>query len=292
MKVLITGGTGSFGQAFSRIMLTKEIRWVSEVLIYSRDEYKQAIMKQEMEEQGVEGINYYLGDVRDFDRLRRVMDGCDAVIHAAAQKRIEACHFNPGEMVKTNILGSMNVINAARDTGVYKVVALSTDKAYNPVSVYGHSKALMECLFLDSNSEDMLTAVTRYGNVTASRGSVIPRWMEILRNGNDIVPVTHPDCTRFWMTIEQAVSMVSDLILDMDGGELEVPDLPAYSIGDLAQAMKAKMKIIGLPEWEKMHECMGEYNCSDMARRMTIDEIREGLREIYGFVPVPAGESL
>lgn len=227
-------------------------------------------------------LRFFIGDVRDRSRLRRAFSGVDTVIHAAALKRIEVGEYNPFEMVQTNVLGAQNVIEAAFDCGVRKVVALSSDKAWQPISPYGQSKALAESLFRKAfgSTEGPRFAVTRYGNVAASQGSVIPRWREVLKT-SDTVSVTDPDVTRFWMFMDEAVDLVLNTIATMKGGELNIPVLPAYRLGDLAMAMGAKkMNIIGLPQWEKKHEGMDFGNTSDMARRLSIAELREMLKRV------------
>lgn len=224
-------------------------------------------------------IRYFIGDVRDRQRLRRAFDGIDVVVHAAALKRIEVGYYNPTEMVATNIGGAINVIEAAMDAGVEKCVLLSTDKAYQPISPYGQSKALAETLFRNAYQGHTCFAVTRYGNVWKSRGSVVPRWQALLRD-SDTVPVTDPDATRFYMTMQEAIDLVLDTIETMAGGELNIPPhLPAYRLGDLAEAMDAKMKVIGMPEWEKRHEGLRDGQTSDVARRMTVAELREALND-------------
>lgn len=228
------------------------------------------------DEFGDDRLRFFIGDVRDVARLRRAFAGVDVLVHAAALKRIEVGFYNPSEMVQTNIVGAMNVIEAAMDARVKKVVALSTDKAYQPISPYGQSKALAETLFRNAYRSERgpVFAVTRYGNVWGSQGSVVPKWRDCLRI-SDTVPVTDPDCTRFFMTMPEAVDLVVNTIVTMKGGELQIPTLPAYRLGDLAEAMGAKMKITGLPEWEKKHEGMCDGNTSDVARRMTVGELRE-----------------
>lgn len=275
MSVLITGGTGSFGQAYAKHLLEfGEDR----VCIYSRDEHKQAVMRERFNSPK---LRFFIGDVRDRDRLRRAMEGCDTVIHAAALKRIEVGHYNPVEMVKTNVLGAVNVIEASQDAGVLRVVALSTDKAYQPVSPYGQSKALAESIFLAANNTVGISGpvfvVTRYGNVAGSAGSVIPKWREQHSQGEH-VDVTNPECTRFWMTMNQAVALV--VLATTTDKNILIPTLPAYRLGDLAEAMKVEYRVTRLPAWEKMHECMGDGNCSNTARRMTVDELREALRTV------------
>lgn len=276
-SILITGGSGSFGNAFAQFV----IAGVSRVCIYSRGEHRQAAMREAFGDD--DRMRFFVGDVRDRDRLRRAMIGVDVVVHAAALKRIEVGHYNPIEMVLTNVNGAINVIEAARDAKVRKVVALSTDKAVSPCSPYGYSKAMAEALFIaaDDNHGTQF-CVTRYGNIAASNGSVIPRWREMLDRGQHL-EVTDPDCTRFWMTIGEAVRLVWDAILDSEnGGKVIVPTLPAYRLGDLARAMDpVKPAIItGLPAWEKMHESMGPDNCSKDARCMTVEELREALKQV------------
>jgi UDP-N-acetylglucosamine 4,6-dehydratase len=185
-------------------------------------------------------------------------------------------------MVETNIGGAINVVEAAQDARVDKVVFLSTDKAYQPVSPYGQSKALAESIFLASNDITGTTgprfAITRYGNVWASPGSVVPAWRQMMEDGEQAVPITDPDCTRFFMTMDQAVDLVLDTLQTMKGGEIAIPILPAYRLGDLADAMRARTITIGLPKWEKKHESMNEFSCSKDARRMTMDELRDAIR--------------
>lgn len=281
MSILITGGTGSFGQAFTRRLLDDGCE---RVCIYSRGEHAQAELREKFDDD--DRLRWFIGDVRDRDRLRRAMEGVEYVVHAAALKRIEVGHYNPIEMIKTNVLGAVNVIEAAQDADgshVRKVVALSSDKAYQPISPYGCSKALAESLFLAANNArgrwGPIFAVTRYGNVAGSAGSVIPRWRKILRAGV-VVPVTDPECTRFWMTMDEAVELILQTMGTMKGGELAIPELPAYRLGDLAEAMGAKMDVTGLNGFEKKHEGMRNGLTSDVVRRMSVDELREGLLSV------------
>jgi UDP-N-acetylglucosamine 4,6-dehydratase len=282
---LITGGTGSFGRAFVRRLL--ETNASDRICIYSRGEHTQAAMRTEFKDDS--RLRWFIGDVRDQARLRRAFNGVDVVVHAAALKRIEVGHSNPIEMIKTNIDGAVNVIEASQDAGVKKVVALSTDKAFAPVSPYGASKALAESLFLAANNtvgpEGPLYSVTRYGNVWNSNGSVVPVWRSLIANGARSVPCTSADCTRFFMTLDESVDLVLTTIKTMRGGELNVPDLPAYRLGDLAAAMGVAVDIKGLPAWEKIHENMDDGRCSAHARRMTVGELRSRLAEI-GFQPL------
>jgi len=277
-SVLVTGGTGSFGRAFVPRVLGLG---AERVCVFSRSEHTQAAMRDEYNED--ERLRWFIGDVRDRDRLRRAMEGIETIVHAAALKRIEVGHYNPIEMVKTNVLGAINVIEAAQDAGVEKVVGLSSDKAYQPVSPYGTSKALAESLLLAANNtrgkSGPIFAVCRYGNVAGSAGSVIPKWREILKSVAT-VPVTDPDCTRFWMTMGEAVDLVTHTIETMRGGEMVIPKLPAYRLEDLVDAMGATMDIRGLNGFEKKHEGMRDGLTSDMARRMTVDELRTGLEAI------------
>ena len=240
-------------------------------------------------------LRFFIGDVRDLSRLTRSMMDIDFVIHAAALKRIEVGFYNPDEMVKTNIVGANNVIEAAYMTKVKAVVALSTDKAYQPISPYGHSKAMAESLFLNANNVfgecGPAYAVTRYGNIWGSTGSVVPIWKTIKEEAYEhgtrtlrmqverlTLPVSDPEVTRFYMSMDDAVQLVSGAV-----GKRELiipPNLPAYRLGDLAEAMDADMNITGLSEFEKLHEGMVDGYTSDKARRMTVDELREKLDDL------------
>lgn len=281
-SVLITGGSGAFGNAFTRHLLS--LHSVSKIVILSRGEYKQFQMAQELAPLDPHArLRFMIGDVRDRDRLRRAMHGVDVVVHAAALKRIEVGNYNPVEMTKTNVDGAINVIEASQDAGVKKVVALSSDKAFQPVSPYGTSKALAESIFLAANNitgwDGPRFSVCRYGNVWNSTGSVVPVWRGILATGTDTVPVTDPECTRFFMRMQEAVNLILNTIETMKGGEMNIPTLPAYRLGDLASAMGAKIRITGLPKWEKKHEGMDYGNTSDRARRMTDFELKSELNE-------------
>jgi FlaA1/EpsC-like NDP-sugar epimerase len=273
-SILITGGTGFFGQAFVRAALAQNLS--PRICIFSRDEYKQALMRAALGDDP--RLRWFVGDVRDRDRLRRAMEGVDLVIHAAALKRVEVGEYNPTEMVKTNVMGSMNVIEAAIDAGVARVVALSTDKACEPSNAYGASKLMLEKLFLAANNMSgaggTRFAACRYGNVAGSTGSVIPNWRAA---GDKVVTLTDPDATRFYMTINHAVRMVLGVAKSMKGGELKIPNLPAYRLGDLAEAMGVKVRVVGLGAGEKKHESMVSGETSEHARRMTVDELREAI---------------
>lgn len=273
--VLITGGTGFLGHGLVKRML--EGGW-DRICIYSRGEYTQSRMRAEFGNDP--RLRWFIGDVRDESRLERAMESVETVIHAAALKRIEAGAYNPDEFVKTNVIGSMNVIEAARRAGVRKCLLVSSDKAFEPVSPYGQTKALAESLFLTANEVSPYGpryAVVRYGNVWNSTGSVLPTWRDVLKRG-ETVKVTDPDVTRFFMWREEAVDLVLNTLRDMVGGELAIPDLPAYRLGDLVEALEAKAEVIGLGEHEKRHESMGYGKCSANARRMSVEELREAVR--------------
>jgi UDP-N-acetylglucosamine 4,6-dehydratase len=270
-SVLITGGTGFLGRGLVRRLLDDGAR---RVRVYSRNEFAQSRMRDDYAD---ERLGFFIGDVRDADRLERAMHGCDLVIHAAALKRIEVGHYNPDEMVKTNVMGSMNVIEAARRARVRRAIFISTDKAYQPISPYGTSKAMAEGLFLAGNRQTLgpRYVVCRYGNVAGSTGSVIPHWRTLLERGFDI-PVTDPGCTRFWMRRSQAVDLVMKAAASEE--ELLIPTLPAYDLSTLALALGVSaMRIVGLGVWEKKHESMGPGNSSDVARRMSLEELQAEL---------------
>jgi UDP-N-acetylglucosamine 4,6-dehydratase len=283
-SILLTGGTGTFGRAFVRRLLADNLS--ERICVYSRGEHAQAQMREELGDDP--RCRWLIGDVRDLSRLRRAMAGVDVVVHAAALKRIEVGAYNPIEMVKTNVDGAINVIEAAQDAGVKKVVALSSDKAFQPISPYGQSKALAEALFLAANNtvaaDGPRFAAVRYGNIWCSNGSVVPKWMDMIRRGATKVPVSSLQCTRFYMTIDEACDLVLRTIVTMQGGELAIPTLPAYRICDLVEAMGVTVDVKGLPPWEKQHEAMCVGNESEFARRMTVDEIREKLAEV-GYFP-------
>jgi UDP-N-acetylglucosamine 4,6-dehydratase len=255
-SVLITGGTGSFGKKFTEIML-KEYQ-PKKVIIFSRDELKQ----HEMRVHGYDDprLRYFIGDVRDRERLVRAMHGVDIVVHAAALKQVPACEYNPMEAIKTNIMGTSNVVEAALDAGVSKVLALSTDKAVNPVNLYGATKLAAEKLVIQSNAYAAGTATryscVRYGNVLGSRGSVVPLFLKQRSSGK--VTITDERMTRFWLSLEQGVHFVINCIEQMEGGEVFVPKIPSTTIIDLAKAIApdAEIEIIGIRPGEKLHEVL------------------------------------
>ena len=254
--VLVTGGTGSFGKKFIEIML-KEYH-PSKIIVFSRDELKQ----YEMQINGFNdpSLRYFLGDIRDLERLKRAFKDVDIVVHAAALKQVPACEYNPFEAIKTNILGSQNIIEAALDCGVKKVLAISTDKAVNPVNLYGVTKLGAEKLFIQSNSyaggHDTRFSCTRYGNVVGSRGSVVPVFLQQRKSGK--LTVTDERMTRFWISLEQGVRFVIRCIEQMHGGEVFVPKIPSMSVKDLGAAIAPECEIVysGIRPGEKLHEVL------------------------------------
>jgi UDP-N-acetylglucosamine 4,6-dehydratase/5-epimerase len=258
-SILITGGTGSFGKKFVGAVLA-QFPNIRRLVIYSRDELKQYEMAQIFPHSKYPGIRYYIGDVRDGDRLKRACEGIDVIVHAAALKQVPAAESNPMECIKTNIFGAQNVIEAALDCGVQSVVALSTDKAAAPINLYGATKLASDKLFVAANnikgSRKLAFSVVRYGNVIGSRGSVIPFFMDKKKEG--ILPITHPDMTRFNISLEDGVSLVMYAMEKSWGGEIYVPKIPSYKITDVAEAIapNAKHEIVGIRPGEKMHEEM------------------------------------
>ncbi len=256
--ILITGGTGSFGKKCVEIILKKYKP--RKLIIFSRDELKQFEMAQVFSEKKYPCIRYFIGDVRDKERLHRALHGVDYVIHAAALKQVPALEYNPFEAIKTNILGAENIINAAIDNKVKRVIVLSTDKAANPINLYGATKLCSDKLFVAGNaySGDANTrfGVVRYGNVVGSRGSVIPFFTEVKKTG--VLPVTDKRMTRFWITLEQGVNFVLCCLESMKGGEIFVPKIPSMNIMDLAKAISpdCQIKIVGIRPGEKIHEVM------------------------------------
>ncbi len=256
-NVLVTGGTGSFGRAFVATVLE---RWpnVKRLIVYSRDELKQYEMAQEWPDTRYPAMRYFIGDVRDRERLARAMERVDVVVHAAALKHVPVCEYNPFEAIKTNVIGAQNVIETAIDAGVKRVVALSTDKAAAPINLYGATKLCSDKLFVAANNfrgtHDITFSVVRYGNVMGSRGSVIPYFLA--RRNDAELPITDERMTRFNITVQHGVELVLDAIDRMWGGELYVPKIPSYRITDLAAAIapRAKLKTIGIRPGEKLHE--------------------------------------
>jgi UDP-N-acetylglucosamine 4,6-dehydratase len=265
--ILVTGGTGSFGKKFLEIMLREY--HPAKLIVYSRDELKQ----HEMRAAGFDhpSLRYFIGDVRDLPRLTRAFNGVDIVVHAAALKQVPACEYNPMEAIKTNILGSSNVIDAALDAGVERVLALSTDKAVNPVNLYGATKLCAEKLIVQSNyyagGRATRFSCVRYGNVVGSRGSVVPVFIKQRPNGK--VTITDERMTRFWISLEQGVRFVVRCLEQMHGGEVFVPKIPSMTLSDLARAVapEAQVEVVGIRPGEKLHEVL----ISDDEARTTLD---------------------
>ncbi len=257
--ILITGGTGSFGHKFTERIFRKYNP--KKIIIYSRDEYKQYLM-QKRYEPWIKRMRFLIGDVRDQDRLYRAFEGVDVVIHAAALKHVPAMEYNPIEAVKTNIHGAENVINAALDRQVKKIIALSTDKSVHPVNLYGATKMVSDKLFVHANAyrgfKDMCFSVVRYGNVAGSRGSVIPYFKSLLEKGEKKLPITHPEMTRFWISLDEGVDLVFEAIEKARGTEIYVAKIPSFKVTDLARAMApdAELVAVGMRAGEKMHELM------------------------------------
>lgn len=257
--ILVTGGTGSFGHHFiDYVLMHYEPK---KIIIYSRDEFKQFIMDSDYKDYR-KVLRYFIGDVRDEGRLKMAMKGVDYVIHAAALKQVPACEYNPNEAIKTNVNGAMNVINAALETDVKKVVALSTDKAVNPINLYGGTKLVSDKLFCAANAyggiDGTRFSVVRYGNVAGSRGSVIPFFQKIIDNGGKELPITDYRMTRFWISLEQGVELVIKALEESRGGETFISKIPSFKITDLAEAMLpgCNKPEIGIREGEKLHEIM------------------------------------
>jgi UDP-N-acetylglucosamine 4,6-dehydratase len=279
-SILITGGTGSFGRKFVELVL-RELR-PRKLIVFSRDELKQHEMRQEFPDAGDSPVRYFLGDVRDRERLYRAFYGVDVVVHAAALKQVPACEYNPFEAILTNVMGAKNVIDAAIDCGVKRVMALSTDKACQPVNLYGATKLCAEKLFVDGNQyaggRDTRFACARYGNVVASRGSVIPVFLEQRRNGR--ITITDPVMSRFWITLEQGVRFVVRSLEEMHGGEIFVPKIPSMTLLELSRtvAPDCEIEVIGMRPGEKTHEIL-----------VSEDEARNTVELDDKFVILPAG---
>lgn len=262
--ILITGGTGSFGKQFISDIFT--YHKPRRVVIYSRDEFKQDLVSKKFRQQltpdQFSRLRFFIGDVRDKDRMYRAFSGIDYVIHAAAMKQVPACEYNPFEAIKTNIHGAQNVIDAAIDCGVKKVVALSTDKAVNPINLYGGTKLVSDKLFISANSYsgpgETKFSVVRYGNVAGSRGSVIPFFKSIIDSGETELPITDFAMSRFWITLDEGVSLVFKAMAEANGGETYISKIPSFKITDLAEAMLpgCTLKNVGIREGEKLHEVM------------------------------------
>lgn len=259
--ILVTGGTGSFGHSFTRYILEHE--QPGKIIIYSRDEYKQYLMSQErIFRDHAARLRFFIGDVRDEARLTRAMEGVDYCIHAAALKQVPACEYNPTEAIRTNVEGAEHVINAALNCEVKRVVALSTDKAVNPVNLYGATKMVSDKLFIAANSyagkKDINFSIVRYGNVAGSRGSIIPLFKELLEKGETELPVTDYRMTRFWISLPEGVNLVMRALRYAKGGETFISKIPSFKVKDLAEAMRPGVatKEVGIRPGEKLHEVM------------------------------------
>lgn len=258
-SILVTGGTGSFGKKFVETVL-KKYPEVERLVVYSRDELKQFEMAQEFSESVYPQLRYFIGDVRDRDRLSRAIEGIDIVVHAAALKQVPACEYNPFEAIKTNVIGAQNIIEVSIEYGVKSVVALSTDKAAAPINLYGATKLCSDKLFVAANlfrgKRDLKLSVVRYGNVMGSRGSVIPLFLKKRHNG--VIPITDERMTRFNITLEEGVNLVLYALENMWGGEIFVPKIPSYRILDVAEAIapNGRIEIVGIRAGEKLHEEM------------------------------------
>lgn len=300
-SILITGGTGSFGKAFVKTILTRYPE-IKRLVVFSRDELKQFEMSQTFPEAKYQAIRYFIGDVRDSDRLRRAMEGVDIVIHAAALKQVPAAEYNPFECIKTNVLGAQNVIEACLDSKVKRVVALSTDKAAAPINLYGATKLCSDKLFTAANNikgnRDLRFSVVRYGNVMGSRGSVIPFFLSKRKSG--ILPITDPAMTRFNISLQEGVDMVIWALENALGGEIFVPKIPSYRITDLAQAIgpDCEHPVVGIRPGEKIHEEMitasDSFNTVDLGKYFAIlpsagDHSIDSYSQITGGVQVPPG---
>ncbi len=283
-SVLITGGTGSLGKQLTAEIF-KKFPNIKRLVIFSRDELKQFEMSQIYSQEKYKGIRYFLGDVRDENRLKRAFEGIDVVIHTAALKQVPAAEYNPDEFIKTNIQGAQNVINACLECGVQNVVALSTDKAAAPINLYGATKLVSDKLFIAANNikgkRDIKFSVVRYGNVMGSRGSVIPFFLNKRKEG--VLPITHMDMTRFNITLQGGVDMVMYALENALGGEIFVPKIPSYRITELAQAIAPNCKLVdvGIRPGEKLHEEM----ITETDSLYTID-----FDKYYAIIPTTSGE--
>ncbi len=262
-SILVTGGTGSFGKKFVERVLTNYD--IKKIIIYSRDEYKQDVFKKYLLNKYPEKISkvrFFIGDVRDKDRIKRATKDVDYIVHAAAMKQVPSCEYNPFEAIKTNIYGAQNIIDAAIDNNVRKVIALSTDKAVNPINLYGGTKLVSDKLFISANAYSgqcrTRFSVVRYGNVAGSRGSIIPFFKNIIEQNEKEIPITDERMTRFFISLEEGVNLVLKALKESKGGETYISKIPSFKITDIAKAMldDCKFKIIGIREGEKLHEVM------------------------------------
>jgi UDP-N-acetylglucosamine 4,6-dehydratase len=274
--VLITGGSGSFGKAFTKWLLKNDSP--KKLIIFSRDWLKQQEMREELG--NPDNVRWFIGDVRDVDRLKRALEGVEYVIHAAAIKDIDACSYNPNEAVLTNVNGTQNLIDACIYNRVNKAVLISTDKAVNPTNTYGKSKAMAEDIWINgSNYSAGRTkfSVVRYGNVVGSAGSVIPRFKKMIAEGAKSLPITHPNMTRYFFPMEDAIKLVYTAFIEMEGGEIYIPEMKSANIVNLAEAFGMPYHIIGTRTGEKMHETLytDEHETSETAEKFTLAELKE-----------------
>lgn len=281
-ELLVTGGTGSFGRQFVRTIL--ERYKLRRLVILSRDEQKQYEMAQTLGNTGENALRYFIGDVRDVDRLEMAMRGVDCVVHAAALKHVPTAEYNPFECIRTNVHGAENIVNAALRCDVEKVVALSTDKAVNPINLYGASKLASDKIFVSANNlsgfDGPKFSVVRYGNVLGSRGSVVPFFRKLIRENAESLPITDIRMTRFWITLHRGVDFVLESLAEMDGGEIFIPKIPSMTIVDLARIMAPDLPIqeIGIRPGEKLHETL-----------LTSDDARNTLEFDDRFLIKPSG---
>jgi UDP-N-acetylglucosamine 4,6-dehydratase len=291
-SVLVTGATGSFGKAFVDYLL--EIDGIHRIIIFSRDEYKQFEMEQSLKgHRNFSALRFFLGDIRDESRLRMAFREVDIVVHAAALKQVVAAEYNPFEFIRTNVIGAENIVRAALDNGVQKVVALSTDKAVNPVNLYGTSKLASDKIFVGANnlsgSRDTRFAVVRYGNVVGSRGSIVPFFRSLVEKGATKLPITDARMTRFWITLSQGVDFVISSLMMMNGGEIFVPKIPSMKVTDLAQTLAPGLEhdIIGIRPGEKIHELMitkdDARNTYDLGDRYAIEADLKAWGDTYSY---------
>lgn len=278
--ILVTGGSGSFGTAFSKYLLDKN---VGKVIIFSRCWLKQKTLRDELGDPP--NYRWFIGDVRDRDRLIRACKGVDIVLHAAAIKCIDACNYNPGEALNTNVTGTQNTIDACIECGVGKSILISTDKCVNAINTYGKTKALAESLWINANTtaatDNIRFSVCRYGNVVGSSGSILPVWKKLIADGAKELPVTHSDMTRYWLSMENAIKLVVDSIAQMQGGEIFKPTMPSVRIIDVAAAFKLPYKVVGIREGEKLSEEIEPgRDSSNNEWFLTVDEIRETIGAI------------
>jgi UDP-N-acetylglucosamine 4,6-dehydratase len=280
--ILITGGAGFLGSNFCHYIVEKKIN-VKKVIVFSRDWLKQKKLKDSIGEN--DKFRFFIGDVRDKQRLIRAMHGVDIVIHAAAIKDLESCEYNPSEAMLTNVVGTQNVIDSCIANKVSNSILISTDKAFKPINIYGASKFMAEGLFIQANkysaTDEIRFSVCRYGNVFGSSGSVLEVWQSLLKNGAQRVPITHMEMTRFFINVEDTVKFIIESInWKLPGGKIFIPNLKSFSIRDLARALNKGYVITGIKQGEKLHEELQEGYTSQIAERMRIDELEEEVKRI------------